>query len=167
MMIDLMSELANACQSPAEASDGERITAGESIWLSGRPVPTERGLIGLSMGDGHAVIVSQTAVREVEKEDGVYFVRVEAGASALVRSELVTTLRGASSECACLGPSQDAVARAAGAGDTGGGGPVIIQCPLVCRVEESCTLTLTKAGRVLRICVPTLVCRRECPSQPA
>jgi hypothetical protein len=168
MVSDLMSELAAACHSPAPTSDGEKITAGESIWLSGRPVPTERGFIGLSMGDGHAVVVSQMAVREVEKEDGVYFVRVQAGTSALIRSEVVTTLRGTSSECGCSGQSADSVARTAGGGTTrGGGDPIIIQCPLVCRVDQSCSFVLTKTGRLLRICVPMLICRRECPSQPA
>jgi hypothetical protein len=166
-MSDLISELAAVCHSAASASDGEKITAGESLWLSGRPVPTERGFIGLSMGDGHAVIVDQTAVREVEKEDGVYFVHVQAGTSALIRSEVVTSLRGTSSECACSGAPDDSLARTAGGGTTGGGGPVIIQCPLVCRVDQSCSFVLTKTGRLLRICVPMLICRRECPSQPA
>jgi hypothetical protein len=168
-MSDLMSELSAACHSAKTTSDGDKVNAGESIWLAGRPVATDRGYIGLSMGDGHAVIVSEAAIREVEKEDGVYFVRVQAGTPALVRSEVVTTLRGASRDCGCTGQEEapGTIARAPGPGGTTGGGPIIIQCPLVCRIDESCSFVLTRTGRLLRVCVPILSCRRECPSEPA
>jgi hypothetical protein len=164
-----MSELTAACHPAKATSDGEKVNAGESIWLAGRPAATDRGYIGLSMGDGHAVIVSEAAIREVEKEDGVYFVRVQAGTPALVPSEVVTTLRGTSSDCGCK-DHEDApgrIARAPGTGGTTGSGPIIIQCPLVCRVEDSCSFVLTRTGRLLRVCVPILFCRRECPSEPA
>ena len=75
----LLDELKAACQAQPSASDAEKVAEGESVWLAGRPVPAERGLIGLSLGDGHATIVSESAVREVVKEEPFYFVRVPAG----------------------------------------------------------------------------------------
>jgi hypothetical protein len=165
-MTDLLAELATACAAATATPDREKVSEGESMWLAGQPVATEQGYIGLSMGDGHAVIVSAGSVREVEKENGRYLVRIPVGTPALVRSEAVTTLRKPSHECGCSHSSADAVARTAGGGNTGTG-PVIIQCPLVCRVEPVCSLVLTNKGRILEICVPMLSCRRECPSQPA
>ena len=165
-MSNLLAELSAACHSVKATPDGEKVSAGESIWLAGRPVAAERGFIGLSMGEGHTVIVSEASVREVEKENGVYFVRVQAGAPALVRSEVVTTLRDTSSDCGGPERARGAVARTAGVENTGTG-PVIIECPLVCRVDPQCSFVLTKTGRLVRVCVPILSCRRECPSQPA
>jgi len=164
----LLEELKAACQAQASASDAERVAEGESVWLAGRPVPAERGLIGLSLGDGHATIVSESAVREVVKEEPFYFVRVPAGTSVLVRSETVTTVKDESRGCGCKDSKPGvSVAREAPGGPGGGTGPIIIQCPLVCRVETDCSLHLGKTGKLIRICVPLLVCRRECPSEPA
>jgi hypothetical protein len=164
----LLEELKAACQAQPSASDAERVAEGESVWLAGRPVPAEPGLIGLSLGDGHATIVSESAVREVVKEEPFYFVRVPAGTSVLVRSETVTTVKYESRGCGCKDSKPGvSAAREAPGGPGGGTGPIIIQCPLVCRVEMDCSLHLGKTGRLIRICVPLLFCRRECPSEPA
>ena len=165
-MSELLAELAAACHSAKATPDSEKVSAGESLWLAGRPVATDRGFIGLSMGDGYAVIVSEASIREVEKENGVYFVRVHAGTSALVRSEVITTLRGTSSDCECSERARDVVARTASGANTRTG-PVIIECPLVCQVVQQCSLVLTGTGRLIRVCVPILSCRKECPTQPA
>jgi len=99
MTKNLLDELKAACQAQPSPSDAEKVAEGESVWLAGRPVPAERGLIGLSLGDGHATIVSESAVREVVKEEPFYFVRVPAGTSVLVRSETVTTVKDESRGC--------------------------------------------------------------------
>lgn len=166
-MSNLLTELKAACHDRKEIPDGDKVLAGELIWLAGRPVATEAGYIGLSMGDGHTVIVSESAVRDVEKDDGMYFVRVPAGSPALVRSEVVTTLRGAPHDCGCSETSRGSVAKAAAGGSIPGTGSVIIRCPLVCRVDMDCSLVLTGTGRVVQVCVPILSCVRECPSLPA
>ena len=167
----LLDELKAACHDQPSAGDTDKVTEGESFWLAGMPVATERGLLGLSLGEGHAVIISEAAVREVHKEEPYFFVRVAAGTSAIVRSERVTTLTEGSHTCGCgEAPRTDGFARRAGAsGAPGGpgGGPIIIQCPLVCRVEEVCDFYLGRSGRLMRICIPMLSCRRECPSEPA
>jgi hypothetical protein len=170
MTKNLLDDLKAACQAQPSAGDAERVAEGESVWLAGRPVPADRGLIGLSLGDGHTTIVSESAVREVVKEEPFYFVRVPAGTSVLVRSETVTTVRDESRGCGCKdgkGPSDLAAVRQAPGGPGGGTGPIIIQCPLVCRIEMDCSFHLGRNGRLIRICVPLLFCRRECQSEPA
>jgi len=164
----LLDELKAACAQPS-ASDVDKVAEGESVWLAGRPVPAERGLIGLSLGEGHTTIVSVSAIREVVKEEPFYFVRVAAGTSVVVRSETVTTLRDDSRGCGCKESKSPgaSVAREAPGGPGGGTGPIIIQCPLVCRIENDCSFHIGRNGRLFRICVPLLFCRRECPSEPA
>lgn len=164
----LLDELRAACHDQPSTDDAEKVDQGESIWLAGRATATDRGLIGLSLGEGYVVIVSEAAVREVFKDESFFFVRVPAGTSALVRSERVTTLKGESHPCGCGDTTGiDATARRAGGTGGPGGGPIVIQCPLVCRVEETCGLYQTRSGRLMRVCVPILSCRRECPSEPA
>jgi hypothetical protein len=161
-------ELKAACHGQPSIGDADKVKEGESFWLAGRPIQTERGLIGLSLGEDHAVIVSESAVREVAKDEHLYFVRVAAGTPALVRSERVTTLREEAHGCTCSeAPRTDAVARQAGNTGGPGSGPIIIQCPLVCRIEYSCGFYLDRSGLLRRVCVPFLSCRRECPSEPA
>jgi len=164
----LLDELKAACHGQPSAGDADKVNEGESLWLAGRPTATERGLIGLSLGDGHAVIVSETAVLEVHKDEPFFFVRVPAGTPALVRSERVTTLKEGAHECGCAEPPRtDAVARRTGGTGGPGGGPIIIRCPLVCQVDLKCEFYLGRSGRLMRICIPILACRRECPSEPA
>jgi hypothetical protein len=167
----LLEELKAACQAEPRAADADRVAEGETVWLAGRPVAAESGLIGLSLGDGQATIVSESAVREVVKEDPYYFVRVPVGTTVLVRSEALSTLRDDAGGCGCGGRCQDhsstGAARQAPGGGGSGTGPIIIQCPLACRVENVCSYYIGGTGRLMRICVPILSCRRECPSQPA
>lgn len=166
----LLDELKAACHAQPSASDVDRVAEGESVWLAGRPVPAERGLIGLSLGEGHTTIVSESAVREVVKEEPFYFVRVPAGTAVLVRSETLATMRAESRGCGCTdakGASATSALRGAPGGPGGGKGPIIIKCPLVCRYEMDCEWHLGKDGRVMPVCVPILFCRRECPSEPA
>jgi hypothetical protein len=166
----LLDELKAACQAQPSAGDADRVAEGESVWLAGRPVPAERGLIGLSLADGHTTIVSESAVREVVKEEPFYFVRVPVGTAVLVRSETVATVKAESRGCGCKdhkASSGTSALRGAPGGPGGGTGPIIIKCPLVCRYEMDCEWHLRKDGTVIPVCVPILFCRRECPSEPA
>lgn len=165
-MSDLLSDLIAACHDRPAASDGEKVSEGETLWLVGQPVPTDKGYIGLSMADGHAVILSEASICEVKKDDNLYFVRVPVGIAVLVRSEAVTTLRSMNGDCRC--PEESAASPVTKiARENTGSGPVIIKCPLRCSVEYLCDLHLTKSGGLLHICLPYLFCRRECPTIPA
>jgi hypothetical protein len=165
--MNLLDELKAACQGQPSARDAEKVSEGETFWISGRPVPADTGLIGLSMGDGQAVLIDATAVREVEKDGDIFLVRVAAGTSALVRFEQVTTLKDTSGECGCSDTHETKTMARTSGGPGSGTGPIIIQCPLVCSIVWICGFYLGGGGRVRRICVPTLSCRRECPSEPA
>ena len=100
--------------------------------------------------------------------------RVPVGTTVLVRAEALTTLTGESSGggcgCGCTdtkAPSPMSTAREAPGGGSGGTGPIIIECPLVCRVQDVCRYYIGRKGLLGRVCIPTLFCRRECESQPA
>ena len=57
-----LESLKAACHAREGPSESEKISEGESLWLAGLPVPAEAGHVGLSMGEGHSVIVSESSI---------------------------------------------------------------------------------------------------------
>jgi hypothetical protein len=53
-----LTDLKNACNARGVVSDSVKISEGESLWIIGLPVTADEGQIGLSMGEGHSLIVS-------------------------------------------------------------------------------------------------------------
>lgn len=151
MMSNDLTSLKAACHARAVASDVEKISEGESLWLAGLPVPAEAGYIGLSMGQGHSVVLGESSILEVMKEGDRYLVRVKAGTTALVRSEGVITLH--EQRCSCSQASAASTAGTAG----GGRGEFWNPCNVQCHWELRCG----QSGRY-RFCIPVPVCTSDC-----
>jgi hypothetical protein len=158
------SELANlkaACRAATARNESDRIKDGESLWIAGFPVTADPGHVGLSMGEGHSVVVSESSILEVVKDGELYLVRVRAGTAALVRSEMVATLR--EDECDCPDTEFSSLAARPAAG-SGGRQPVSSVGSLICRRVTFCADYVDAKGYVRRVCVPSLSCRRSGPA---
>jgi hypothetical protein len=147
------------CHVRGTPSDSEKIREGASVWIAGFAVPAEAGHVGLSIGPNQSVVLSESAIVEVEKDKGLYLVRVKAGTTALVRSEAAATVR--QPECDCAHPSSHSLTRQTGGGTSGGtlGG----LCHPVCIPAWECGVYFTSAGEPRMICVPSLKCQSSCP----
>lgn len=146
-----LTTLKAACHGRAVSSDAEKISEGDSLWLAGQPVPAEAGYIGLSMGQGHSVVLGESSILEVMKEGDRYLVRVKAGTAALVRSEGVITLH--EERCSFSEASAPSTPGAAG----GGRGEVGDPCNVRCHWELRCG----QSGRY-RVCIPVPICKSDC-----
>jgi hypothetical protein len=154
-----LESLKAACRATGVPSESERIREGETLWLAGFAVPAEAGHIGLSMGEGHAVIVSEASIVEVDKDQDLYLVRVKVGATAFVRTETTTTIRHELCDCSEGSPRSIAAVRT----DTGGGGSGSGGfCLPFCDIVAFCTPYRDKSGRVRRACVLAPVCGMDC-----
>jgi hypothetical protein len=163
----MSSDLANlkaACHARTAASESDRINEGESLWIAGLAVAADVGHVGLSMGNGHSVVVSESSILEVTKDKDLYFVRVKAGTTALVRSEIITTLRD--NACACSEASPPSSAAKPGGGS--GGRQVIPSIGTVtCFTFNSCSDYIDSKGVSRRVCVPAPICHRNDPAGSA
>lgn len=156
-----LEELKAACRARANPSDSDMIREGESVWIMGFPTPADAGHVALSMTDGHAVVVSESSILEVRKDEGRYLVRVRAGTPAVVRSQAVVSLRDTA--CACAGePATSAAANSSGGGGSHPDPKSDTDCWLTCRWFNVCHPYQPKGGGTLRICVPALVCGWYC-----
>ena len=105
------------------------------------------------------------------KEEPFYFVRVPAG-TAVARPIRDRDDRARTNRAdAAVRYSKPGVIGRDGkppGGPGGGTGPIIIQCPLVCRIEME-LLRSTSGERQAdpASACPLLFCRQECPSEPA
>lgn len=155
------AELRAACQASVVSRDSEKISEGESIWIMGLPVPADAGHIGLSMAEGHRVVVSESSILEVLKDEHRYLVRVKAGTAAVVRSEAVIALRDTG--CGCVEePAKSAMAKPVAAAESHPDPKSDPDCWLTCHWFNVCSPYRTKGGRSLRVCVPALVCGWYC-----
>ena len=160
-MIAGLKDLKAACRATSTPKDAEKLNEGESLWLLGYPAPADDGQVALAMGDGRSVIVSESSVLEIKKDDALYLVRVKSLSSALVRFEAVTTLRSEPCRCADT-PAPAAASKRVGSGSaTGGTGPIIPGC-FQCEVEMFCDIYIGKDKRFHKVCVPAPVCKDIC-----
>jgi hypothetical protein len=161
-MNDHLESLKGACRTRGVLSESEKIMEGESLWLAGVAIPAEAGYVGLSMGEGHSVMVSESSILEVEKEkdSALYFVRVKAGATALVRSEAVMTV--SRQHCDCSGAAARTSAKEAGG--NGGSGGLGDLCAVTCQFGQACAQYTDRNGFMREICVPIMVCSSPCLS---
>jgi hypothetical protein len=145
-------------------NESEKIKEGESVWLAGVAIPAEAGHIGLSMGEHHSVIVSESSILEVQKEKDMelYLVRVKAGATALVRSEGVMTISRLHCDCS-RAPARTSAQEAGGSG-SGGSGGLAGACDVTCQFGQACAQYTDRNGFVREVCVPLMVCSSPCLS---
>jgi hypothetical protein len=159
-MNDHLESLRAACHARGVPSESEKIRDGESFWLAGNAIPAEAGHIGLSMGEGHSVIVSESSILEVGRDGELYFVRVKGETTALVRSEAATTIRHP--QCDCSQKPASITARQAPSGDDRPG-PLVGLCDVQCRIDWIDICWWDRNGRERCIHVPLLVCKSRCP----
>lgn len=146
-----LTTLKAACHARAVASDVEKISEGESLWIAGLPVQAEAGYIGLSMGQGHSVVIGESSILEAIKEGDRYLVRVKAGTAALVRAEGVITLH--EERCSSSQASASSTVGTAGGGRREFWNPCNVRCHWELRCGESVRY---------RICIPVPVCTSDC-----
>jgi hypothetical protein len=164
-MNDHLESLKAACRARGMLSESERIREGESLWFAGVEIPAEAGHVGLSMGERHSVIVSESSILEVEKEKDteLYFVRVKAGATALVRSEAVMTVSRQHCDCS-RAPARTSEQEAGESGGSSGSGGLAGLCDVTCQIGQICAQYTDRAGYVREICVPIIQCSSPCQS---
>jgi hypothetical protein len=85
----MLSELKSACQAEPSLSDRETIARGVSTWFHGRATHAPDGTIALAMSDDVKVIIAESDVRSVTKENDIYRVEVSAESNFLLRLEKV------------------------------------------------------------------------------
>jgi hypothetical protein len=161
-MNDHLESLKFSCHAREPLSDSQKIAEGESIWVAGVPVPAESGYIGLSMGEHHSFILSESSILEVEKagDTKLYLVRVKAGAIAIVRAEATMTLTR--KHCDCPKPSRTLEEETGGSG--GDLGDLAGICDVTCTIGQACSQWTDRNGFVREVCVPFIVCNSPCLS---
>jgi hypothetical protein len=155
-MPEELDELRTACHSRPAASEADKISEGESLWMVGSPAAADAGYIGLSMGEGHSVIVSESSILEVVKDNNLYLIRVKADAAVLARVEAVLSLRN--TQCAC----SDASPTLARPNTGGGRAPTKDICGCTCVWEFRCAQWIGSNGVPGMFCIPVPVCTSNC-----
>src|SRR5690349_20774947 len=154
-MTEPLSELTEACRRAPAESDDETIARGGSTWFRGVASHAEEGTVALGMGDVR-IIIRETDVRTVTKNDDHYAVEVSSEANVLLRIE--KTLQAVvQPHCRCgdrhIGPAPPAMQSRRRELEIG---PITV-CDLLC---GDVVIDTGTQSRVVQICIP-VNCRVE------
>jgi hypothetical protein len=98
-MSDHLADLKKLCRSAPANSEERLVEIGDTMWLMGRPVRAEKGMIAIAQSEDLHIIVRERDIIEVERNEDVFLVKVRSEANLLIRFERV--VKAVPQNCAC------------------------------------------------------------------
>ena len=98
-MSDHLADLKKLCRSAPASSDEQLVEIGDTMWLMGRPVSAEKGMIAIAQSEDLHIIVRERDVIEAERNEDVFLVKVRSEANLIIRFQRV--VKAVPQGCAC------------------------------------------------------------------
>lgn len=153
-----------AAKKNVEPSIKEALAIGETGWLRGCPISSDKGTLALKTRDGFIIMVSESDVVEIAQHEHEYFLRVKNGSDVVTRFESTNKLLPSKPEKSCDRRSETGTVSQRRAGEGPPDVPIIglgcYQCWIE-YVESWCELEGT--GIVFKCYRPQIRCGDVCP----
>ena len=98
-MSDHLADLKKLCRSAPVSSDEQLVEIGDTMWLMGRPVSAEKGMIAIAQSEDLHIIVRERDIIEAERSEDVFLVKVRSEANLIIRFQRV--VKAVPQGCAC------------------------------------------------------------------
>lgn len=98
-MSNHLTELKKLCRSAPASNDEQLVEIGDTMWLAGRPVRAEEGMIAIAQSEDLHIIVRERDIIEAERREDVFLVKVRSEANLVIRFQRV--VKAVPQDCAC------------------------------------------------------------------
>lgn len=99
-----LADLKKLCKSAPSSSDEHLVAIGDTMWLIGRPVRAEKGMIALAQSEDLHIIVRERDVIEADRSEDMFLVKVKSEANLIIRFQRV--VKAVRQDCTCE-PTQE------------------------------------------------------------
>ena len=87
-----LDALKQAAKQRVIPSVNTRLEEGETFWLRGRPVESDKGLISIEMANNIIITLGESEILECKQHEEQFFIRVKRGASVVMRQEATLSI---------------------------------------------------------------------------